>query len=130
ASEFDKSLESWAALASDPKNKKPPEPVPSGLRSLAQIARLQAGATGTALDRARKELFAAAANPNCTSTLMTVAFCQASVEMGRRWMGWMALQRDDLVEAERDFAAAVGTGWREWVAGRKAFSYGRYAEAA
>ena len=61
---------------------------------------------------------------------MTVAFCQSAVEMGRRWLGWMALQREDLGEAERDFTNAAGTGWREWVAGRKAFVSGNYREAA
>jgi len=132
AGEFDKAIETWGpaqeALAKSKKQQ--PEPVPSGLRSLAAIGRLEAEPTDDAVtERAQREMFAAANQTSCNTGLMTVSFCQAAVEMGRRWLGWMALKRDDLGEAERDFAAAAGTGWRAWVAGRKAFIAGNYREA-
>jgi tetratricopeptide (TPR) repeat protein len=131
AGEFDKAIETWGpAQELAPKSKRAPELLPSGLRSLAAIARLEAAPDDPAvLERAQRELFAAADQISCASTLMTPSFCQTSVEMGRRWLGWMALQRDDLGEAERDFGTAAGTGWREWVLGRKAFTFANYREA-
>jgi len=132
AAEFDKSVETWGpAQEAAVKNKHTVETLPSGLRSLAAIARLEAGTDDPAtLEHTQRELFAASNQTSCASSVITSAFCQSAVEMGRRWLGWMALQRDDLGEAERDFATAAGTGWREWVAGRKAFTYANYREAA
>ena len=131
AADFDKAVEAWPGRMQAAAAKKlPVERLPSGLRALAAVAHLEASLDEATVERARKELFGAAANPTCTSALMTVAFCQASVEMGRRWMGWLALRTDDLFEAERNFSNAVGTGWREWVAGRKAFLDRNYREAA
>jgi len=82
------------------------------------------------LERVQRELFGAANQTSCVSTVITPVFCQTAVEMGRRWLGWMALQHDDLGEAERDFGSAVGAGWRDWVLGRKAFTFANYREAA
>jgi tetratricopeptide (TPR) repeat protein len=130
AGEFDKAIETWGPAQELAAKKRAPEPLPSGLRSLAAIARLEAGTDDPAtLERAQRELFAAADQTTCASTLITPSFCQTAVEMGRRWLGWMALQHDDLGEAERDFGAAAGSGWREWVLGRKAFTYANYREA-
>ena len=120
AAEFDKAVEAWLARSRAPGKKAPPEPLPSGLRVLAAIARLETGAHPTlSLDP-----------PGCSSSLMSPGFCTALTETARQWLGWLALDRNDLDGAARDFSGSAGTGWAEWVAGRQAFQAGQYQEAA
>jgi tetratricopeptide (TPR) repeat protein len=130
AAEFDKAAEAWPARGQVLAGKgAPPEPVSSSLPVLSAIARLQAGADDAALERAWKEISAATERPVCSPTLMPTALCNAVVKTGREWLGWMALRQGGLAEATKKFSDAVGTGWPEWVAGRKAFRDGQYREA-
>jgi hypothetical protein len=140
ADELEKAIEAWPARIPPGGSKKgPPEPVSSGLRALATIARLEASqdAAGpdvarldaASLERARSELVSTVAPAACSSDLMPAASCLQMVQKGRDWLGWMALQGSDLREAARDFAGSTG-GWVDWVAGRQAFAEGSYQPAA
>jgi tetratricopeptide (TPR) repeat protein len=126
AAEFDKAIQSWSARIL-PKTKTA-EPISSGLLVLNSIARLQAGADDAAADLARNQIAAVIANPDCLSTVMPRSFCDAVLRTGREWLGWMALSRNDFVQAGKLFADAPG--WSAWVAGRRAFELGRYTDAA
>jgi len=124
AAEFDKAIEAWPARARTAGKKLPPEPLPSGPRVLAAIARLETGgrpALSPNLDEAA---------PVCSPSLMSAAFCTELTKTARQWLGWLALDRDDLAEAARDFSGSAGTGWSAFVAGREAFQTGHYQEAA
>jgi len=86
-----------------------------GANVLASIARLRAGQD---------------ADPRSLNTGVSAtcpAFCDRAA---RLWLGWLALRRQDLNEAAHQFAAVSESGWSAWVAGRKAFQDGQYAEAA
>jgi tetratricopeptide (TPR) repeat protein len=129
AAEFNKAIESWQARATAEKNK-PPEPVSPGLRVLASVARLKAGPDGDGVKRAEQEISAALQGPPCAPGVMTLSSCQAALQTGKQWVGWMALERGDLDNAAGDFAGSGAPGWTEWVAGRKAFRAGKYKESA
>lgn len=139
ATEFDKAIESWPArLAARPK-KLAPEPVSPGLHVLAVLARLEADSGPTVLDHARQDLNAFVSGDPCSSEMMPAVLCQQLLQKGRDWLGWMALQRDDLWEASRDFSGAgaprsafvqAPQGWVDWVAGKQAFAERRYQTAA
>lgn len=130
AAEFDKAIEAWPerALAS-PKNS-PPEPVSSGLRVLAAVARLKAGADPVAMEQARQQISAAVQPAVCASNIMSATYCRSLMQTGRDWLGWMAFQHNDLFEAARDFAAVPQLPWAQWMAGRQAFEDRKYADAA
>jgi tetratricopeptide (TPR) repeat protein len=91
---------------------------------------LNAGWDESSLDRAQAQIVAHVENPACSSSIMPSAFCGDVLQTGRQWLGWMVLRHDFLAEAARFFAGSSGTGWPEWVAGRKAFLARRYSEAA
>jgi Tfp pilus assembly protein PilF len=130
AGEFDKAIESWPDRAlGNPKNS-PPEPVSSGLRVLAAVARLKAGADPATADQARQEIAAAVQPAACASNIMTSSYCQGLLQTGRDWLGWMAFQRNDLYEAARDFADVPQVPWAQWTAGRQAFVDRQYKDAA
>lgn len=128
AGEFDKAIESWQARAAG-KNK-PPGPVSPGLRVLASVARLQAGADGDGVMRAGQEISAVLQGPPCFPGVMTLSSCQAALQAGKRWLGWIALDRGDLDNAAKNFAGSGAPGWTEWVSGRQAFLAGNYKESA
>jgi tetratricopeptide (TPR) repeat protein len=60
---------------------------------------------------------------------MAPALCESLLGLGRQWLGWSALRRDDLAAASREFGAAT-PGWSPWVGGLEAFRRGDYAAAA
>ncbi len=131
AEEFEKAIAAWPAKVLAASKKAPPEQMPSALRVLAAMSRLlSAPADQAVLDRAQAEMASAEQDAVCTPSVMTVASCQAALRTGRHWLGWFALRRDDLDTAERNLADAAGSGWPEWVAGRRAFRAANYAEAA
>src|SRR5205085_5287246 len=130
AAEFDKAIENWAGSISKTGKNQPPEPVPSGLRVLAWLARVQGGTDDAVRGRAQVEISAALANPNCTSKLMSADLCRELLATGRQWLGWMALLRNDPDAAARNFAGLNESGWPAWVAGRKQFADQKYSEAA
>jgi tetratricopeptide (TPR) repeat protein len=131
AADFDKALEAWpgraAALA---RRKQAPEPAPSALRVLAQVARLKAGTEDPALEAAARELASALASPTCPTALVPAGLCQSLIGIGRQWQGWIALQGDDLESSASTFSAASAPAWSAWVSGRQAFRARQYRQAA
>ena len=130
AGEFDKAIELWPERALGNPKSSPPEPVSSGLRVLAAVARLKAGADPASADKARKEIAAAVQLPVCASNIMSASYCQRLLQTGRDWLGWMAFQRNDLFEAAHDFSAIPERPWAQWIAGRQAFLDRQYKDAA
>ena len=128
--EFDQSLESWAARPRVAGKNALPEAPSAGLRVLASIARLKAGPDQSGIDRERVALAQALVDPNCPAGVMPVNLCRDVLEDGRRWLGWIAFERDNLPEAARDFSGPGAEGWSAWVAGRSAASRNQYPEAA
>jgi len=130
AGEFDKAIETWPERTlGGPKNSGA-EPVSSGLRVLAAVARLQADRDPDTLNKERHEIEATVEPAVCGSNIMSATYCQGLVQTGRDWLGWMAFQRDDLYEAAHDFAAVPEMPWAQWVAGHQAFADRKYGEAA
>jgi hypothetical protein len=129
AAEFDSAIQTWQDRFSK-KIKVSPEPVPPALHALAAVARLNAGIDKTAVAHAREEISAIEAHAACPAGIISENRCQEALRAGREWLGWMALERDDLWEAARDFAGSAGTGWPDWVRGREAFHDRKYADAA
>lgn len=127
AAEFDRAMEAWPSRAAVlVKRKQAPEPVSSGIRVLAQVARLKAN--DAAQDAIAKELAAAEEAHACPAGVMDPQLCQRILGIGREWQGWMTLRTSDLDTAARDFGSTPG--WSPWVASIEAFRHGQYAEAA
>lgn len=125
AAEFHQSIETWPGRAAVlAKRKMPPEPVSSGVRILEQVALLKTGNDSNAA----KELIAAVEAQSCPGSVMPVALCRQVVDTGREWLGYMALNRGELVDAARDFPATA-SGWTAWVAGQQAFRDRKYPDA-
>jgi len=130
AAEFDRAIEAWPGRYT--KNSKlTPEPVSSGLRLLAAVARLK-GTPKTAEERGKNydELSRAIQTHACPASLMPTSFCESLIGVGQRWAGSISLDRDQLEDAERWFNAANDAAWKAWTAGRKAFRDAHYSEAA
>jgi tetratricopeptide (TPR) repeat protein len=127
AAEFDQAVDSWPLRFRNGGKKRPPEPVSSGVRVLAAIARLRAGMDDRAMERAQREISVAIQSAACASTIMPADFCRDILATGRQWLGWMALREGNLDKAATEFSDFAATGWPAWVAGRKAFDSGNYA---
>ena len=131
AADFDRARDAWpgraAALA---KRKQADEPVPTVLRVLAPVARLNAGTDPAETEKAAADLASALAAPACPVSMVPVGLCQAVLGIGPQWQGWIALRRDDLEASARSFTAATAGAWSAWVSGRQAFRGGRYGQAA
>jgi tetratricopeptide (TPR) repeat protein len=127
AAEFDRAIEVWPArVAALMRKKQRMEPVSSGVRALALVARLEANDIPP--DAAARELGAAADAHDCPAGVMTPQLCEEVLGIARQWQGWVALGAGDLDAAARGFNSAPG--WTSWVAGRQAFRRAQYAEAA
>lgn len=124
-----KSLDWWPeAMGHLPKNYDSP-PAPSGLRVLAAMAKLQTEPDPATVDQARVEISAGIENAACISPIMQANLCQAILGVGREWLGWAALRRDDLFEASRQFSDRPDKGWSLWTAGLMASGKGNEPEA-
>jgi tetratricopeptide (TPR) repeat protein len=132
AAEFDKAIETWPGRAAVMTKKKlPPETVSSGLRVLAQLARLDEGNTDdTTLDRVEKELATAAEVHSCPGSVMTPGLCASLLDVGRQWQGWIELRRGNFTSAAKDFSGTSASGWAAWAQGKYAFRDRNYRDAA
>jgi tetratricopeptide (TPR) repeat protein len=129
AGSFEKSIEAWPdSLGRNGKNA-PPQPAPSGLRILAAISPLLGGESEGASANAAKQISAAEDHPFCPASLMAESFCQTLLQVGRGWLGWMALEHNDLIEATRELSSVPESPWALWAAGQQAFRDRNYAEA-
>jgi tetratricopeptide (TPR) repeat protein len=127
---FDKAIEAWPARIRKNAKHAPPEPVFGALRVFAAIARLHGAVETEGAAAARREIAAALDSPSCTSNLMPAAFCAEVLAGGAQWLGWMALRENQLDVAARRFSQAPGSGWSEWVQGRREFDRARFGTAA
>ena len=133
ASEFEEALKAWPEhTARAPKNR-PVEPLSSGLRLLAPIARLEAAGAHpdtAALGEEDREISAALDKPVCSASFLPAATCSALLATGKLWAGWIAFQRDDLDQAARALSPLPDAAWTHYISGKRAFHDRRYAEAA
>ena len=129
AADFDRAIEVWPARMRKNAKNPAPDPVSSGLRVAAWVARLLAWTDDSVRSAARREISAALVTTSCTSNLMPAAECERWLDTGRQWLGWMALRENRVDEAAKYFAGARETGWPEWVAGRQQLAAGKYGEA-
>lgn len=128
AAELEKAIGTWH-YRSEAKNAAP-QPVPAGLRSLAAVARLNADTSAGALKAAEDEISKALESRVCPGNAMPSNFCEASLEAGRQWLGWIALRREDPDRAVRILAPAPSSAWSYWASGRQAFRNRDYRSAA
>jgi hypothetical protein len=130
AGAFDKSMEAWPdAIGPQPKTVAI-EPVSSGLRILAAVSRIEADPAQTASGPLRREVAAALDPTVCPSSVMSTSLCQSLTGIGHEWLGWIALQNDDLWEARKEFSLAPQGPWQLWTAGRQAFRDRNYQAAS
>jgi tetratricopeptide (TPR) repeat protein len=126
ATEFELAIQAWPLRVRKPAKNARPEPVPTGLRVLTALSHLYAeNATS-----AEPGLAAAVSEASCSPGIMPEETCREWVEVGREWLGRLALQNDKLDEAALDFAGARATGWLDWVQGKLAFRAGNYVQSA
>jgi tetratricopeptide (TPR) repeat protein len=130
ASDFERAIENWPARAAATGRSRPPEPLPSALRVLAAIAKLQSGVDEAAMDRAGNMIRSAMNVRQCSSLLMDPGFCDAVHSMGQQWLGWLDLRRNNVEAAVRDLGGAERSGWNAWALGRRAFENRNYRDAA
>jgi tetratricopeptide (TPR) repeat protein len=130
ASAFAKAIQAWPARFKDKEKTVLPEPVSSGLQALSAVARLQAGGDDAALAKARQDLAFALQAPTCLSNFMPANRCERLLNLGREWLGYLALRDGDLAGADRNFQPATAPGWVAWTFAKQAFERGSYAQAA
>jgi len=130
AADFEKAIENWPARAVAGGKNRPPEPLPSAIKVLAAISVMQAGADDAGMTRAGAAIASAVNARECSSPLMEAGFCDAVLGIGRQWLGWIDLRRNNLEAAVRNLSGAERSGWNAWALGRKAFDRSNYGEAA
>jgi tetratricopeptide (TPR) repeat protein len=129
AAEFDRAVDAWPERMNAAAKNQAPEPVSSALRVLAVVARLEANTGKAALEAAQKDLALALESRACPASVMPAASCEAVLQTGREWLGWIALQRNDLYMAAKNLSGAKASGWSYWTAGKQAFRDRNYPEA-
>jgi hypothetical protein len=97
---------------------------------MAAIARLKSGVDDSVAARAQDEIASAVNLHQCTAGVLRETTCQEILGVGRQWLGWLALRRDDVFAALRELTGTESSGWTAWANARKEFRYGSYAEAA
>lgn len=127
AAEFDASVQSWAGRIEKPPKGILVEPPSSALPVLAAIARLQTSSADDSLAKAEAAIQAALARPACPASVMPASECLGILQIGRQWLGWIALHGNRLDAAAAQFQTA---GWPEWVSGKLAFGQHNYRRAA
>jgi hypothetical protein len=127
---FDQAIDSWPARLRKNAKHVSPEPVAPALLAFDAIARLNADPDGAETGRARGQISAALETPSCDSNLTSPLFCGELIAAGTQWLGWIALHDDQVDAAVRHFTAAPGSGWNNWVLGRRDFDQARYSTAA
>lgn len=139
AAEFDNAVSAWPARVSRAARNQPPQPLPAGVRLLAPIARLEEATAGgrevlppdsALLESARREISAALDHPVCTSGFLSNAACDSLLQTGRLWLGWIALDKEDLFEASNDLSSLRDSAWAHWVSGQRAFRDRQYTAAS
>ncbi len=129
AADFESAIRTWPQRADRMPKNTPPEPVSSGLRILATVARLKASPSDDkVMDAARSELSKALDNRACPASVMPADVCQKALAMGRQWLGWVDFEQDDLYGAGKYFLP--GSGWSHWANGKAAFVQRRYKESS
>jgi tetratricopeptide (TPR) repeat protein len=140
AADFDEAAKAWPARAFRPGRNHTVEPVPSPLRLLGPIARLEAAVLSAGnedphpdaaeIEHARAAIAPAIDHPVCANDLMPAPACESLLDTGRLWLGWIALQHDDLYEAARLLSALPDSGWARDASGKRAFHDRQFPEAA
>jgi tetratricopeptide (TPR) repeat protein len=129
ASEFHQAIESWPAAHPVKRGQAVP-PVPEILPLAEAIARVHGAVAESSAGDNGGALAAAVEHPSCGGGFTTPELCQAYVDVGREWLGWMALRSDDPAGAAREFSSPAAAGWNNWAEGLQAFGSARYKDAA
>jgi len=128
---FEQAIETWPArAAAASKQKLPAPPVPSALRVFATVSRMEQDAAAGPFDAQAAQLASAVDHPACESVVMAPDSCQAAIQLGNLWLGWIAWQAGDSEAAVRRFSASWPSGWPRWVEGQQAFRAADYQKAA
>jgi tetratricopeptide (TPR) repeat protein len=132
--EFHRAIEAWP-LAHPARHNQAGTPVPAILPLAEALARFHAaGANGvedkSGIAAAETALAAAEEHLSCGTEFTTTELCEAYADVGREWMGWIALRSEDLALAARDFSSPAAAGWSNWTAGLEAFRNAQYRDAA
>jgi tetratricopeptide (TPR) repeat protein len=129
AAEFEKGIEGWFIRPQNGAKSRPVEPVSSGLYVLSAVSRLQAAPDEETTARAKQTLVKALNERTCASTVMSTSFCGSLLNLGKEWLGRIALQRGELDEAAVQLAGANESGWSQWASGKRAFRNRSWDEA-
>jgi len=129
SAEFEKALKTWSPPTSNRPREGMIEPVPSSLRVLAAVARLETDSSPDSLQRERLELSSAVDPVACPNEFLPAADCLAVVRTGRLWLAWIALSHNDLDEAGRALKSMPDAAWSHWIAGKSAFRYREFPQA-
>lgn len=128
---FEQAIETWPArVAAATKQHLPPPQIPSALRIFAAVSRLEQNAAVGLIDTHEAQLAAAVDQPTCEAVVMAPDSCQAAVQLGNLWLGWIAWQRGDSTTAARRFSGFPSTGWPQWLEGEQALHAADYQKAA
>ena len=125
AAEFDRAIDVWPARVRKPVKNTPAEPVSTGLLVLDAIAHLYAEN-----ETAAPALATSVSGASCASGFMPESTCRQWVEVGREWLGRIALRAGRVDEAATDFAGARDTGWLDWAQGAQSFRAANYTASA
>ena len=110
ARELDRAVSDWPLRSKDP--------VPSGLRILADAAHLKAD--GNSDPRVAADLEAAVNQGRCPATDMPSGKCQALLDAGRLWLSWIAARERRFADAARWTETLPESAWDAWAKGRLA----------
>jgi hypothetical protein len=125
ARDFEKAIEAWPQRA---RHGTTVPPVSPGLRVLADAAHLLAD--GNTDPRVSHDLDEAVVHPDCAAVDMSQAKCEALVEIGKLWLGWIAFREGRLSDAARWFTAFSETGWPSLPVGSQAMAERKFPLAA
>jgi tetratricopeptide (TPR) repeat protein len=97
------------------------------LRVLSDTAHLLAD--GNSDPRVSQDLEDAVNQPACAALDMPVTRCEALINVGRLWLGWIAMREARLADAGQWFSTFPNSGWPALIEGRRAMEVRQYAQA-
>lgn len=101
------------------------------LKVCAMIAMLKSTAHASLDAQAAQDLYTAVPTLNCLKPgFADTRTCNAVGSAAHLWLGWVALRKHELIQAEAAFHHVDGTPWNAWVAGIYALDSHRWRDAS